>query len=526
MKIKAIKKIYMKGKTSKLLLLLILFSLSLFSSSLSKFQLVNEENKINDCTPKSAAISYFVNLTNPLEVNGSTFKHGDIITVKGHVYNPYMSGAQPDVNVSIMFDGIDLWWSGDSNAKNITGPDGNFTITTTIPMWSDIYQPNIISINNTDGKTIQVNHHYEIDTEADSQIEYTESNPYPKTQGEKYKVTGYLKYDNGSGISGTIVYPFWRIDGTDSPRSALSTDINGFFSSDINLPFVEWNSLSLVLNFTGLSNINKSSLIVNNLYVFPNFSCAWDLPNNFTERTNVTIRGVVSSSINPSLKLYNRTLDVIYDGSLITSVTSNISGGFGFNFTIPSGNGSRILLISIKNDYNFFLNNSIALNVTSPTGTGTEDGAPVGGLFVDPVFIIALVVIIAGAIIGIYFYSKRQVAEAPVVKLPLEHRLNNLDVLKKSGRLEEAIVYLFYIFLELSESKYDISKDPNETINDYAIKCVKDMGQDPMLIYPFIKKIEKILYGSRGVIKEEDFKYVFSMFVSIFFNLTGVRIKI
>lgn len=525
MKLRTIKCNQLRIKWSRLFILLFLFVLYSCTAFYGKIALSENIDSKNHNNPKIAAVSYFVNLTNPLEVNNTNFFHNDLITVKGQVYNPFLGGGQPNVNVSLFIDGIDVT-DTDPNAKNKTDINGNFTIITRIPMWTNIYHINIIIVNVTDLKTTQVNHHYEINSEATSQISFTELNTYPKTQGEKYKVSGYLTYDNTSGIPSMLVYPYWRFNGIDNPLSPLTTDAYGFFNEDINLPIGEWNSLSLALNFSGQSNINGSSTIFNNLRVFPNFTIIWKLPAVTDESANITIRGDLSSSIHPLIKLNNRTLSVYYDGSLLTTLVTNTTGGFAINFTVPLGNGSRVLGISLLNELGYRFDASITLNVTTPTQPGTPGGSPAGGLLIDPLFITILIVIIASIILGVYFYSKRQVAEGPIVKVPLENRLRNLTILKKTGRIEEAIVYLFYIFLDLTKAKYGVGKEPHDTINDYAIKCVKDMGQEPMIIYPFIKKIEKILYGTIGSITESNYDNVVVDFSTIFYSLTGVQVKL
>ena len=52
------------------------------------------------------------------------------------------------------------------------------------------------------------------------------------------------------------------------------------------------------------------------------------------------------------------------------------------------------------------------------------------------------------------------------------------------------------------------------------------MGLTPLKIYPFIKKIEQILYGSGGKISEEDFVEIFSQFIKLFYDFTGYQIKL
>ncbi len=510
---------YKNLKNMKLLLIIIItfFIIWLNVSFYSNKTLINENKIEKGLSPRPSIVySYFLNLTNPTEVNNSHFKHYESITVKGIVYNPFLGGGQPNVNVTLIFDGIDF---GESiGAKDVTDSTGNFTITTKIPMWVNIYQSHIININVTDPKNTKYNHYYLIYVSADSKMFYKETNYNPKVNGENYKIKGNLYFDNNSGISTTDVDAYWRINGSDSHQGTITTDLNGLFSGQISLPSTSWSSIELVLNFTGSPNIYESSLIINNLLVFSNFTCKWDIPKNITEVQNITVRGELTSSTNSSFKIFNRSINIEFGGVLIKNLTTNSSGGFSFNF-MPSGNGT--LTVSTDNLLHLPVKSSIIVNVTA----GAEPPPP-GGLLINPVTIIILIVIIAGIITAVYFFSKRQAAEPKVVQIPLENKLKNITILKDTDRREESVVYLFYVFLQLSEAKYGVIKKSNETINDYAIKCVRDMGLPPSKIYPFIKKIEQILYGSGGKISEEDFEEIFSQFITLFYDFTGYKITL
>jgi len=510
------------SKNIKILFIsIIIFFTIWLNVSLYSINTLKNENKIKkDLSPKPSIVySYFLNLTNPIEVNNSNFRHNESITVRGTVYNPYLGGGQPNVNVTLILDGIDLSALSDFNARNKTDVAGNFEITTKIPMWANIYSPILITVNVTDPKNTKYNHHYLIYSTADSKMVYEETNNYPKVSGEKYEVAGTLSLDNNTVISGMEVNGFWRIDGVDSSSSVtFVTDTNGNFSGQISLPSTGWNTLSLVLNSSATPEINYSSQIIDNLLVFPNFTCSWYLPENIMEGDNITVRGELSSSINSSFKIFNRSINIYFGRVLIKQLTTNSSGGFSFEFQ-ASDNGT--LAVATDNLLNLPVQSSILVNVSAAAAP-----PPPGGFLIDPVFIIVLIVIVAGSITAVYFFSKRKAAEPKIVEIPLEKKLENITILKDTDRREESVVYLFYIFLQLSEAKYGIIKQPNETINDYAIKCVKEMGLAPLLIYPFIKKIEQILYGSGGKISEEDFKEIFSQFIALFYDFTGYQIKL
>ncbi len=514
------KLIMQDSKHKKFSIILLAFLLiSFFYISFNSIDTSQNELEFNNDynLPKSGAVYYYIlNLTNPSEVNNSKYKHNESITVKGIVYKKNDPNPQVNVNVSLILDGVDF---GESvGAKTATDSTGNFSITTRIPMWVNVYQPHLVNVNVTDDKPTKYNHHYIIYVRANSSLTYEETNNYPKVSGEKYKIAGNLYFDNNSAISGMDINANWRIDGVNSiPSVNILTDSNGSFSGQISLPSTGWNTLSLVLNSSATPEINYSSQIINNLLVFPNFTCSWYFPENISEGDNVTVRGELSSSLDPSFKIFNRSINIYFGGVLIEQLTTNSSGGFSFEFQ-ASGNGT--LSVTTDNLLNLPVQSSILVNVTA-----APVQPPIGGFLIDPVFIIVLVVIVAVIIMAVYFFSKRQAAEPSIIQIPLQNKLKNITILKNTERREESVVYLFYIFLQLSEAKYGIVKQPNETVNDYAIKCVRDMGLNPLKIYPFIKKIEQILYGSRGKISEQDFEEIFSQFISIFYDLTGRQIK-
>ena len=60
-----------------------------------------------------------------------------------------------------------------------------------------------------------------------------------------------------------------------------------------------------------------------------------------------------------------------------------------------------------------------------------------------------------------------------------------------------------------------------ETIRDFAIISVKELNLNPASIYPFITKVEEIIYGRPFKIKENDFYDACGLFSPVYFELTG-----
>ncbi|MBN2155216.1 MAG: hypothetical protein JW776_04180 [Candidatus Lokiarchaeota archaeon] len=79
--------------------------------------------------------------------------------------------------------------------------------------------------------------------------------------------------------------------------------------------------------------------------------------------------------------------------------------------------------------------------------------------------------------------------------LNVSSKFENVKILYNTGRIKEAIAYLYTIYTDLALQKYGVRKTFSQTVRDFAIIMVKQYGQDPANIYPFIQQIEKAIYG-------------------------------
>ena len=106
----------------------------------------------------------------------------------------------------------------------------------------------------------------------------------------------------------------------------------------------------------------------------------------------------------------------------------------------------------------------------------------------------------------------------------IESKMNNVKVLNQTDRPKEAIAYLYLIYTDLMKTKHGQPRKFHETIRDYAITCVTKLGQNPENIYPFIQKIEEIIYG--GVEPTEgQFKTTLDLFAKLYSEITGKQVK-
>jgi len=162
----------------------------------------------------------------------------------------------------------------------------------------------------------------------------------------------------------------------------------------------------------------------------------------------------------------------------------------------------------------------IFVDVALPSNGGAPELPPF--LIFSVIFFPILGVIIAGLIVYALRYYRKQEEESRVINVPLISRIKNLKILKDTGRLEESLSYLFNaIYMDLVNAKYGRARKDNETIRDFAIVSVKELKLTPATVYPFIQKIEEVIYAKPFKITEKDFYKTCELFSPIYFQLTG-----
>ncbi|MHA1689429.1 MAG: hypothetical protein ACTSUN_08865 [Promethearchaeota archaeon] len=110
-------------------------------------------------------------------------------------------------------------------------------------------------------------------------------------------------------------------------------------------------------------------------------------------------------------------------------------------------------------------------------------------------------------------------------KFDIRKKIQNLKTLIESGRSKEAIAYIYLIYNELIKNKYNKPRLPYQTIREYAITCVNELNQKPENVYPFVSKVESIIYGGIKPDKE-DFQSTIQLFSNIYQEVTGTTLSI
>ncbi len=524
----------MKRKRNYLILVIILF-VSFSFMYLSSIKLDGDshwQNNKNSDQLRIASLFGYLNLTN-YQINNSEFYHGDTIPIEGNLYEaiptePPLNNLT-NYNVSLVFDGV-LY----SEYSATTDQYGEFHIDFEISNSVDIYSSHKIQVNVTDDlddKYIELKNHYIISVRARSSIQNINFQDNLYLTGESVDVSGVLIYDNGTGIPNKTLNYHWFNNTYQWDSNQLNLSSDGSFTNSLIIPVnATPNNVSLRFSYGGMpSYIDPSSASIQGIRIFSGIGCDWNITNlnsssNYTEGDNITISGTVYTSHNRSLKLVNRSIKVYYDGAVISTLKTNNIGAFKTNYRIPMGSGNKPIEVRLVSTSDRQVSATNAINITAepPPPPPPPPSEPVP--FMD--FFIYFIPILAGIVgaLAVYgfFYYRRQREKSRFAKVPLGNKIVNLNILKETNRLEESLSYLFNaIFSELVKAKYGRERKDNETIRDFAILMVKEFQLQPTSIYPFIQKIEEVIYAESFKVTEDNFYKACDLFAPIYFQLTG-----
>ncbi len=116
--------------------------------------------------------------------------------------------------------------------------------------------------------------------------------------------------------------------------------------------------------------------------------------------------------------------------------------------------------------------------------------------------------------------KKKKSKKGQEPEIDISQKLENVKVLVSSNRAKEAIAYIYLIYNDIISKKFKKPRWSYQTIREYAITCVNELGQKPETIYPFIKKIEDIIYGGiEPTVKELNFTV--QLFSNLYNDITG-----
>jgi len=513
------------------LIFITLFFIPLFFTFANLYNSNKEFNSFfKDYDLKQSVQWGWVNLTNS-EINGQYFSHNDPVPVQGRLYHaPNGTG----------FDGYTIYLKIDGQVlpqyQNITAGGGYFTINNyTIPMNMNIYVSHKIEVDvdrDPIYDVIYVNY-FTFELNSTSQFDILSIDRYkPYLRGESIDITGSLLFDNTSAVPNEAFKANWYTNSDMQVTSdSYSTTATGAIPTNIIAPD-DPNSLdNMTLELLHLNNpvdgIGPHAVNETNIFVFENvtFLGLPTIPGD--AGSTYTITGQAISSTGSNFAIFNRTVRVVYNFGQVTTTAQTLkNGSFTITFNIPNDHdGSYSYYIEIVNSAGKSIISQtkiITINPLTSTSTGTGPGAP-APFAIFLIYFIPIVSVIAGILILYgYYFLKKQREEAQVSHIPLEGKITNLKILKDSGRMEESLSYLFNaIFITLIDAKFGRKKKDFETIRDFAIISVKELKLKPSVIYPFITKVEEIIYSRPFEITDNDFHTVVDLFSRVYFELTN-----
>lgn len=481
---------------------------------------VNDKDQI----VKSAGIWATLDLNRTSSVNGSEFTHGTLIKIQGRLFNRIGGDGKPGYTVAIEVNDI-----VDSNFNDITDSGGYFQIDYTINPSLDIYSTHKIEATVIDSTPDNVEYrtHYMIDVNTTSFFDYNE--PFQaKLLGEffDFDFDDYLRYFDGTGIPFSTINYFWYNGPAVVDNGVVSTDGSGLIQS-LFIPDIGITNLELLLTYASPPEVGYSDHLYVNTKLFSNISCIWNLPSTIRASSNLLISGQVISRTNPSININNRMIDIYYNGSFVNSVQTNADGDFSVSYSLPQWTGQTVISIRLPNTLgkNIITRHFVTIHEPS-TSTGPGVQAPPFLMFFS-IFLPIIGVVIGGLAFYGYRYYKKQDKLSKVVSIPLESKIINLKILKDSGRLEESLSYLFNaIYMDLVGAKFGRIRKGNETIRDFAIVSVTNLNLSPATIYPFIQKVEEIIYAKPFQITDKEFYGTINLFSPVYFELTGYNFEL
>lgn len=105
-------------------------------------------------------------------------------------------------------------------------------------------------------------------------------------------------------------------------------------------------------------------------------------------------------------------------------------------------------------------------------------------------------------------------------EVDIRQKFDNVKVLVQSHRAKEAIAYIYLVYNDLITLKFKKPRLAHQTIREYAIRCVNELDQKPESVYPFIKKIEDIIYGGIEPTSKE-INFTVQLFSALYNEVTG-----
>ncbi|MBN2155215.1 MAG: hypothetical protein JW776_04175 [Candidatus Lokiarchaeota archaeon] len=480
---------------------------------------MQKENLNITLTPRSSIRTITGNVTLS-GLNTTTATYGDDIILYGHaerwdggglMWVPYIGeiylvvNDNPKTDVTTDTDG-----SGDFELI--------FTVQSDWPVTPDVK----IEANTSQGgyDTFCYDQLY-LDVDATAEITI-EMDLLPGLEGksyENYPVRGEIRLNSGLAYSGpSFEIEFWYGDiSTGEYYKNITVQSDGSYSDfvEIRTEFssytLHWDGNDDVIGNTQQFDFNT----INGIDVI------WNLPTRIYANQTETIGFTLHKNTNPEEVLARSNVTWIITGPASGSgtVLLSVGGSFTQSFTFPI-EGEYTLMV-VVNQYHSEWGEE---NVTASWTVQTTFNVRVATVFSNlPWQFIVIGVVAAGIVVGIIFLQRwlmklRVQRDRSKIAADIEARLKNVRLLYEVGRVKEALAYLYVTYTEIALFKYGIEKRLSQTTTEFAILMVKQFGQNPQNIYPFIQEIEQVVYGGYPHNKQV-FNHIIELFARIYLEL-------
>jgi len=116
--------------------------------------------------------------------------------------------------------------------------------------------------------------------------------------------------------------------------------------------------------------------------------------------------------------------------------------------------------------------------------------------------------------------------KVPEQEIDIKQKFDNVKVLVNTNRPKEAIAYIYLVYDDLISVKFKKPRLIHQTIREYAITCVNELEKKlkPESVYPFIKKIEDIIYGGIEPTTKE-LNFTIDLFSNLYNEITGKTVN-
>jgi hypothetical protein len=351
---------------------------------------------------------------------------------------------------------------------------------------------------------------------------FSESPNYP-IQGTVYATSEGVTPTpyNGTGFSMECWYGL-----KDSGVYIKNISVDGFGSfSDTVVHDSQYDFYTLY--WGGSTELGGDSLQVG-FNVISGIVVVWDLPSRMYLNVSETLSGNVYSSNNQSYALTGSNATITLTGpggfsEVLFTGQLGPTGSFSIpNYVIDAGNSTGDYAIQVEIT-DFYRNYGFQPVPTPWIETTTLRVREQTVLSDFPWQLVVIGVVGAAVIVGIIFLQrwlmKQRIAkDRKQLAADIEGRLRNVEMLYRQGRVKEALAYLYVTYTEIALFKHGIEKQASQTTTEFAIIMVKQFGQNPQNIYPFIQEIEQVVYGGYPF-NDQIFMHAIGLFGRIYLEL-------